>query len=200
MGYFVSNEKFDQIINKMGEKYRVYAPKRFEGQGRYSDTDVIRYDEITSIKEIVHDVKSTYSAKEVLTPLNQTIMYFTEGKYTESQLKDERDILIFARACDINAIKRFDDIYLKNGSYEDPYYKRVREKTKFILMECPSNGWDTCFCVSMGTNKAEEYVFGVKFLEEGVMLENKENEFNEYFSENEKNDFTVTPVSQNHRN
>ena len=51
----------------------------------------------------------------------------------------------------------------------------------------------------MGTNKAEEYVFGVKFLEEGVMLENKENEFNEYFSENEKNDFTVTPVSQNQR-
>lgn len=199
MGYFISNEKFDQIMNKMREKYRIYAPKRFEGQGRYSDTDIIRYDEIGSTKEIVYDIKSTYPVKEVLMPLNQTIMYFTEGKYTESQLKDEREILIFARACDINAIKRFDDIYLKNGNYEDPYYKRVREKTKFILMECPANGWDTCFCVSMEANKAEEYIFGVKFLDEGVMLENKENEFNEYFSENEKNDFTVTPVYENQR-
>ena len=34
MGYFISNEKFDQIINKMREEYRIYAPKRFEGQGR----------------------------------------------------------------------------------------------------------------------------------------------------------------------
>ena len=59
MGYFISNEKFDQIMNKMREKYRIYAPKRFEGQGRYSDTDIIRYDEIGSTKEIVYDIKST---------------------------------------------------------------------------------------------------------------------------------------------
>ena len=47
MGYFISNEKFDQIMSRMSGKYRIYAPKRFEGQGRYSDTDVIRYDEIS---------------------------------------------------------------------------------------------------------------------------------------------------------
>ena len=42
MGYFISNEKFDQIMSRMSGKYRIYAPKWFEGQGRYSDTDVIR--------------------------------------------------------------------------------------------------------------------------------------------------------------
>ena len=32
----------------------------------------------------------------------------------------------------------------------------MREKVKFALMEC-NGGDDTCFCVSMGTNKTDDY-------------------------------------------
>ena len=48
-----------------------------------------------------------------------------------------------------------DDIYLRNG-FEDAYYKRIREKTKFILMGCTSS-FDSCFCVDMGTNITTNY-------------------------------------------
>ncbi len=54
----------------------------------------------------------------------------------------------------LNALKRLDDIYLHNE--QSFYYKRLRENTKFILMECKES-FETCFCVSMGTNKADNY-------------------------------------------
>ena len=67
--------------------------------------------------------ESTYPAKEVLTPVTETLFYFTEDEYRESKLKDDRELLIFARACDINAIKILDQIYLENGGIEDYFYK-----------------------------------------------------------------------------
>lgn len=197
MGYKVTSANFDKILSELSKEYKIYAPKRFAKQGRYSDTDVIRYDRVFSLSDIVFNEKSTYATKEVLSPITETVLYFTDGDYRESKIVDDRDILVFARACDINAIKRYDDIYLKNGGFEDSYYKRMREKVKFILMECPSKGWDTCFCVSMDTNKADEYAFGVKVENDTVMVEMKDSSFNSYFSGNEEVAFNVTPVTEN---
>ena len=67
----------------------------------------------------------------------------------------KKDILIFLRACDLHAVRRLDEIYLNNG-FEDFYYARVRERAKFALMGC-RNTCESGFCVSMGTNKAEDY-------------------------------------------
>ncbi|MGL5903532.1 MAG: anaerobic sulfite reductase subunit AsrA, partial [Cetobacterium sp.] len=150
MGYKITAENFDSLLKNLSKEYKVYAPKRFANQGRYSDTDVIRYDRVYSANEIVHNEKSDYAAKEALSPITETVLYFTDADYRETKVVDERPMLVFARACDIHSIKRYDDIFLKNGGYEDSYYKRMREKTKFVLIECPKNGWDTCFCASMG--------------------------------------------------
>lgn len=199
MSYKVTAENFDKILKELSKEYKIYAPKRFSKQGRYSDTDIIRYDRIFSSSEIVFDTKSTYATKEVFSPITETILYFTDGDYRESKIKDDRDILVFARACDINAIKRYDDIFLKNGGFEDSYYKRMRDKVKFVLIECPEKGWDTCFCVSMKTNKADEYVFGVRFDRENLFIEMKDNSFNSYFSGNEEIEFKIIPVTENER-
>ena len=72
----------------------------------------------------------------------------------------KKPVMIFLRACDLHALKRLDEIYLRNG-FEDYYYARVRNEAKFILMGCK----ETCesgFCVSMGTNKADNYDAYVK--------------------------------------
>ena len=39
-------------------------------------------------------------------------------------------------------------------------------------MEC-CTGWDTCFCVSMGTNKTDEYSIGVRCLDNELLVEVK---------------------------
>ncbi len=90
MGYLIENKDFDNILNLLKKDYKIYAPKRFEKRGRYSDTDLIRYDEIKSLKDIVYDEKSDFSPKEVIYPITQALFYFTEDEYRESKVFDKK--------------------------------------------------------------------------------------------------------------
>ena len=154
MGVQLSKEAAGSIFAEWTKKYDVYAPMLMTGEGCFSDTDIIRYGKPASLDEIEWERKSDYSFKEVLLAINETIFYFTEGQTTVPE-GPKKDILIFVRACDLHALKRLDQIYLDN-KFGDFYYARIREKAKFILMGCT----ETCksgFCVSMGTNKADNY-------------------------------------------
>ena len=154
MGYQLSKKEAGQMFRNWTEKYEIFAPRLMEGEGCFSDTDIIRYGKITSLHEIEWERKSDYSFKEILMAINETLFYFTEDETTVPK-GPEKDILIFLRACDIHAVRRLDEIYLRNG-FEDFYYARVRERAKFILMGCS----ETCasgFCVSMGTNQTDHY-------------------------------------------
>lgn len=154
MGYQFTRAEAEHMFEEWTSKYDVFAPKLMEGEGCFSDTDIVRYGKVTSLDEIVWDRKSDYSFKEVLLSINETLFYFTEDETTVPK-GPKKDILIFLRSCDLHAVQRLDEIYLKNG-YEDFYYARVRERAKFILMGCET----TCasgFCVSMGTNRTEQY-------------------------------------------
>lgn len=53
MGFSLSVSQADAVLQALKKDYRVYAPKRFPKQGRYSDTDIIRYDEVDSFADIV---------------------------------------------------------------------------------------------------------------------------------------------------
>lgn len=154
MGYQLSKTEAGQMFQDWVKTYEIFGPKLMEGEGCFSDTDIIRYGKITSLDEIVWNKKSDYSFKETLLAINETLFYFTEDQTTVPK-GPEKDILIFLRSCDLHAVKRLDEIYLKNG-FGDFYYARVRERAKFILMGCK----ETCesgFCVSMGTNRADHY-------------------------------------------
>ena len=136
MGHQLSRAEADRMFSEWVKQYEVVAPKLMEGEGCFSDTDIIRYGKVTSLDEIVWDKKSDYSFKEALLPINETLFYFTEDQTTVPK-GVEKDILIFLRSCDLHAVKRLDEIYLRNG-FEDFYYARTREKAKFILMGCDS--------------------------------------------------------------
>ena len=195
MSFQVSYSRMDQLLQELKKDYKVYAPVRLEGQGRYSDTDVIRYDEIESFEEIVYDEKSDFSPKEVIHPITQTLFYFTEHQFRESEV-DDKELLIFARPCDINGFERMDKIFLENGDFEDKYYKRMREKVNFALMEC-GEGWDSCFCVSMGTNKTDNYSLAFKFNDNNMAVEVKDNNFEDLFQGEDTIEFTPEFVTEN---
>ena len=78
MGYTLTRSEFDQVLEGLSEKYRLYAPVLKKGQGRFTDTDVVIYDFVYSSSEIEFEKKSDYSFKEILTPLSQTLFFFTE--------------------------------------------------------------------------------------------------------------------------
>lgn len=194
MGYKLNYLAINEVLEELSKEYDIYAPKRFAKQGRYSDTDIVRYDIVKNAQEIVFDKKSDYPAKEVLNPINQTLFYFTEDEYRESKASI-RKILIFMRPCDIHAMERQNRIFLGNGGFNDLYYQRLHEKVKIVLMECDT-GWDTCFCVSMNTNKTNQYSLAVRCNEDGWLIDVKDHEFDRYFT-GETVDFNLKFVEKN---
>ena len=76
MGHQLSRAEADRMFSEWVKQYEVVAPKLMEGEGCFSDTDIIRYGKVTSLDEIVWDKKSDYSFKEALLPINETLFYF----------------------------------------------------------------------------------------------------------------------------
>lgn len=194
MGYKLSKQKINNIFDSLSKEYVIYAPKLFIGEGTFSDTDRVRYGAIETIEDIVFDKKAEYSYKEVLLPISQTLFFFTEDSIKEADTP-KKGAIIFLRSCDLHAIKRMDDIYLRNGQ-EDYYYKRIRENAKFILIGC-KNSFENCFCVSMGTNETSEYNAYLKVKNDNVYVDIKDNELEELFASNEQIDVEPNFVTNN---
>jgi len=196
MGWKLTNTAFNDLIVRLQAEYTILGPKRFEKRGRFSDTDLIRYDEVDYIEDIVWKKKSTFSPKEVVFPITQTLFYFTEEEFREPWMDDKKS-LVFLRPCDINGIRRLDMIYLRNGGQADFYYRHLRERIRFVLMEC-REGFDNCFCVSMQSNSTTDYDMAVRFGQDEVMLEIRNEEFTSYFNPDiHQVDFTPEFVREN---
>jgi anaerobic sulfite reductase subunit A len=168
MGYQTSLQKMNEIFADLASDYLIYAPKRYEGDGTFAHIDTIRYGEITQLSEIEFTQKSDYSFKEILLPISQTLFYFTENEMKEAD-PPKKGAIVFLRSCDLHGLKRLDTMYLENGPV-DPFYKRLRDNTIFILMGCPAS-FDNCFCLSMGTSKTDDYDAYLKVTDEGVSID-----------------------------
>ena len=46
MGYTLTRSQFDQVLRELGKQYRLYAPVLKVGEGRFSETDVVIYDDV----------------------------------------------------------------------------------------------------------------------------------------------------------
>lgn len=179
----------DEIFAALSETYRIYAPVK---RGKF-----IRYGEVKRVEQVVWNEKSHFSPKEVFYPIVQTLLYFSENDVRESEV-DETPVIILLRPCDINGIHRLDTIFMENGSHADNYYQRLREKVKFFLMECPES-FETCFCVSMGSNAADDYSVALRVNDDGVWVEVKDEAFAAVFSGENECDFTPAFVTENKR-
>lgn len=196
MGYRLTRDDFAQVIRRLSGQYRIYAPVLKKGAGRFTDTDVVRYDFVTDADEIELTKKSDYAFKEFLTPLSETLFYFTESKVTEAELPDT-PVLIFLRSCDMHAIKRLDQVYLQNGSMPDWFYNRRRELVKFVLIGC-SHSYENCFCVSMGSNIAPDgYVFSVDVSDGGVLCDVPDAAFDSFFAAGTQQEVVPSHVTEN---
>ena len=172
----LDKQAFNQGLERLKLEYKILAPVTTPFKGTYSDTDLTKYEEIENIEDIEFNKKSNFSAKETILPINQVLFYFTEKEFKTSD-ENEKKLLVFLRACDLNGIKRLDQIYLGNGVEKDFFYKRLRDKVKFVLIGCRES-YRNCFCVSMNSNKAEDYSIGLNIRENEVYLDIKDEELN----------------------
>ena len=194
MGYILTKDNANCLFKKWSQKYDIFAPRLMKGEGCFSDTDIIRYGKVDSLDDIVWDKKSDYSFKEVILAINETLFYFTEDQTIVPKGRD-KDMLVFLRSCDLHALKRLDEIYLNNG-VEDFYYSRVREHAKFVLMGC-STTCESGFCVSLGTNKSDNYDAYIKVDGDHVQFDVKWDELLEDFSNEDQTNVEVEYVKEN---
>ncbi|MDR2500033.1 MAG: anaerobic sulfite reductase subunit AsrA [Treponema sp.] len=159
MGFSLSAAAMNKALAALGAEHTVYAPKRFPGGSNVSDADLVRYGAINAIEDAVFEAKSAVSAKEAFYPMSETLFYFTERE-TRAGSAPEKKPLVFARSCDIHALERLEDLFLRNGG-EDYFFARRYKDARFILMPC-AKAFDNCFCVDMQTNKAGRYAMSVE--------------------------------------
>jgi len=172
MGYQLSHSAFDDYLHELSKEYRLFAPILQEGKGKFALTDVVGYGEINSFDEMVLKEKSYFSPKEIFYPIRETLFYFLNNRVETPEI-DIKPIIIFLRPCDLNGIKRLDTIFLKNGEEVDFYYLRRRELVKFVMIEC-LEGFDTCYCVSMNSNKADNYEAAIRVTDKEILLQIKD--------------------------
>ena len=158
----LSIEEFDRGLEELSKKYLIFAPRTFEKRGTYSDTDTVRYAKVKSFAEMNWEDKSHFPAKEALLPVNEVLFYFTENEFKPAE-EDKRERLVFLRACDMNAVKRLDQIYLGNGASNDFFYTKSRKKTKFIVVGC-TKSFRNCLKspLNIGTQKPKKNVIQLK--------------------------------------
>lgn len=209
--YKITADDKDKLFKSLSKEFDLYGPVREVRAGRYCDTDAIMYRKLENLDDIEYKEKSTYSPKEMLTPFTETLFYFTEDSYTETSERYKKPVLVFVRACDINAIKYLDDMYLKNGNAEDVFYKRRKKMVHYALMECPNSLDQHCFCVSTNSNKTDDFTVAVRFNDDNSLNlklkdESLQGLFDGFTNEDfdlkfpEENDFTVEfpEIKDNH--
>lgn len=186
--------EFDKVIESIKDEYKVFAPVSIPYRGLYSDTDVIKYEEVTSIEQIEFGKKSQFTAKDAVMPVTETLFYYTEDEFKVPKI-DERKVLLFMRSCDVHGLFRIDNVYLKNGEEPDFYYKRLRDKVKIVVFGCEES-FRNCFCVSFKTNSTTDYDLGVKLEDGDVYLDILDNELSNIFKGTET-EFDIPFVKTN---
>ncbi len=195
--YAYGNEGFSAVFAQLADNYVILGPKRFAGRGRFSDTDLIKYAPIKSVAELELVVKSSVSPKMAVFPADETLFHFNVDEFTEPALKDNSDIIVLLRPCDINGIERLDRIFLENGKCQDHYYRRRRARIHFFMIECRES-FENCFCVSMNANTSENYAVALRFADNEVRAKIKDTQFARFFALTGADcDFTPEFVQEN---
>ncbi len=164
----LTNEAFNVYLEELSHSYRIFAPVVRKGKGKFAETDVVGYGEVSTLEEIELNKKSYFSPKEIFYPIRETLFRFENNEAKVPPI-DEKPMIIMLRPCDLNGIRRLDTIFLKNGKEIDFYYQRRRALVKFMMIEC-AEGFESCFCVSMNSNIASDYDGALRFEPDGVSV------------------------------
>ncbi len=131
------------LVGVMGEQ-RLVAPRK--------DADVLRYQAIDDVEEIVWDyIRPVQSAKEFLFPQTELLMKIShngEDIQVQNPRPPRQTVLFGVRPCDAKGITVLDNAFMRTTPI-DPYYVQRREKTVVVGMACQQMG-ETCFCTSVG--------------------------------------------------
>jgi hypothetical protein len=143
-------EDVASFVRELKGSYKVAAPQ--ERDGEYA------FDFVEDEDKVVLDYPSTIlPIKKFFFPPEEIILEYDLSAEEEIKFKSEPKAdeicILGAHPCDINALLRFDMVYLDDKF--DPFYKKRREHALIIGVYC-THPSEACFCGSMGTDRVED--------------------------------------------
>ncbi len=135
-----NNKEFEEFLKKLSREYLLYAPVLNEKD------DKVVFEPINedNISKITLGCQADVPLKECILPYNE--------KLSIEENPDKKIVILGARACDIEAVRVIDDVFLDEPV--DPYYQDRRDKTIIIGYSCAKME-PTCFCDTVGIDPVE---------------------------------------------
>jgi len=194
MTYTLQKQAMDNLFQSWSKDYLIYGPTLIKNTGRFSDTDSVRYDKLTSIDQLEFDKKSDYSFKDIIFPISEMLFSY-DATGTHIPEPKHQGALVFLRACDTHALTRLDQIFLENGK-PDFYYKRLRENLKIVLLPCRTS-FENCFCVSMKSNIPHQFDYALEVKDGAYILNTQASSLSALLKKEKTIDYTVPFVTSN---
>ncbi|MDX1613601.1 MAG: 4Fe-4S dicluster domain-containing protein [Candidatus Promineifilaceae bacterium] len=149
----ITKENFRKMIKGLMEKNDVFGPKwRDRDQ---NGNKIYRFLKLNSFDELQMDYTRSYSSpKNFFIPFKEDLVTY---KLDDADWEQEIEytvhprVIVGMRACDINALRKLDEVML-NSVYPNPYYAARRRNT--IIIGLDHEPLEDCFCHSMNANVA----------------------------------------------
>lgn len=95
MAIKITPDEFSLLIQRLNQKWRVFAPSAEFRGGRFSDTDNIIYQWISGWRDLIWHEKSHMSPNTIIAPITETLFYFDKDTIQIAET-DISPIIIFA--------------------------------------------------------------------------------------------------------
>ena len=144
--FLLKKENLPNFLRALGKDFNVFVPS-INGNGASA---FLPYDG----QGLFLKGQTDYSFKKILhPPLEKEFSFRKKSSSFElsHHLERGRIALFGIRACDTNAIRAFDKLYLEYYA-PDPFYKALRDHALLIAIEC-GKACPNGFCKSLGTDK-----------------------------------------------
>ncbi|MBF8282743.1 MAG: hydrogenase [Anaerolineales bacterium] len=144
----IAKEALSRFVASLRNKYRVVGPKPIHGQ--------YLFDEVESPDDLhLNYTQTVVPPKKYLLPQREELLRFnTDGSRMEPVFDDRPTVLLGVHTCDLHAIKLLDKVF--SHGFADQHYRRRRESTLLIGIECLRPCSPHSFCKSMGTLSATD--------------------------------------------
>jgi len=130
-----------------------FLTERFEVYGPVAKGKQVVFGPVADPKELqLNYVTTILPPKKFFYAPFETLFHFhRELGITEQQtLRDRGRVLFGLHPCDVAALGLLDRVFAGGSEYDDPDYRRKRDQTLVVAMNCTSAG-QHCFCTSFGT-------------------------------------------------
>lgn len=138
--YFFPKENIGEFFKKLSAWGKLYRCDSTPDGGRIkmlSEKDFSTWE--------IHGIRSAEPAKFFFVKAKCKVSEYFDSKWRKIDIKNEPRVIVGLKACDLNAVKMWDNVFKDDENYKDPFYISSRENTLLIGTDCTSVG-QNCFC------------------------------------------------------